>query len=223
MEPNRVFWGMLSRRQCLVPTRRGWLLLALGVGVLAVAVLRGAYPFLALNDPAPGGILVVEGWVPDYALAAAGAEFRRHPYAKLLVTGIPLEHGAPLSEYKNYAHLGAATLIQLGLSTNDIQAVPAPLTRRDRTYATALSLKAWLREQPVPPTKVNLVTTGPHARRSRLLFEKALGRDFTVGVLSVPGRDFDAQHWWRSSQGVRVVTGEMIAYCYVRFFFRPNE
>jgi len=70
---------------------------------------------------------------------------------------------------------------------------------------------------------VNLVTTGPHARRSRLLFEKALGRDFTVGVLSVPGRDFDAQHWWRSSQGVRVVTGEMIAYCYVRFFFRPNE
>ena len=91
-------------------------------------------------------MLVVEGWAPDYMLEAAIAEFKRNHYARLFVTGIPLEQGAPLSEYKNYAYLGAATLLKLGLSTNDVQAVPTPLTRRDRTYAMALSLKHWWRD-----------------------------------------------------------------------------
>jgi hypothetical protein len=30
----------------------------------------------------------------------------------------------------HYAYLGAATLVKLGLSTNDVQAVPTGLTRR---------------------------------------------------------------------------------------------
>ena len=85
----------------------------------------------------------------------------------------------------DYACLGAATLLKLGLSTNEVQAVPTPLTQRDRTYAMALSLKHWLREHGMAPTKGNLITSGPHARRSRLMFEKALGRDCPVGVLAV--------------------------------------
>jgi len=34
---------------------------------------------------------------------AAIAEFKQHHYDRLFVTGIPLQQGAPLSEYKNYA------------------------------------------------------------------------------------------------------------------------
>jgi uncharacterized SAM-binding protein YcdF (DUF218 family) len=221
MEPNKTCCGLLRRRQCLVPTLRGWLVLALSIAALAFLAVREAYPFLAVNDPVPGGVLVVEGWVPDYVLEAAIAEFKRNHYARLFVTGIPLQHGEPLSEYKNYANLGAASLLKLGMKTNDVQALPTPATQRDRTYAMALSLKAWLDEHQMSPTKVNLVTSGPHARRSRLIFKKALGRGFPVGVLPIPAKDFDEQHWWRSSQGVRIVIGEALAYGYARLLFHP--
>ena len=223
MEPSRTYWGLLRRRQCVLPTLRGWLLLSLVVALLALAAFLRTYPFLAMSDPVPGGVLVVEGWLPDYTLQAAITEFGEHPYTKLLVTGIPLEQGAPLSEYTNYANLGAAVLVKLGMSTNQVQAVPTPVIRRDRTYAMALSLKAWLRENQASTTRVNLITQAPHARRSRLLFEKALGHGFTVGVVPVPPRGYDRKDWWRSSQGVRVVIGEAIAYAYARFLFHPPK
>jgi uncharacterized SAM-binding protein YcdF (DUF218 family) len=221
MESSETCLGLLRRRQCLVPTLRGWVLLALSFAALALFGAREIYPFLAVTDPVPGGVLVVEGWVPDYMLEAAIAELRQNHYTKLFVTGIPLERGAPLSEYTNYAYLGAASLVKLGLGANDVQAVPTGLTQRDRTYATALSLKHWWREHAAAPTKINLITSGPHARRSRLLFQKALGKEVTVGVVALEARDYDERHWWHSSQGVRITIGETLAYAYARLLFYP--
>ena len=142
MESSKTCLGLARRRQCLVPTLRGWVLLALCLATLTLFVARELPPFLAVTDPVPGGVLVVEGWVPDYMIEEAIAEFRRNHYTKLFVTGTPIERGAPLSEYKNYAFLGAASLVRLGLSTNEVQAVPTGLTRRDRTYASGIELKA---------------------------------------------------------------------------------
>jgi hypothetical protein len=224
MEQQKTWLGLLRRRQCLVPTWRGWLALALCFAGLAIFCAQEMYPFLAVNAPIPGGVLVVEGWAPDAAMEAAIAEFHRNHYEKLFVTGIPIERGAPLVEYKTYAELGAATLLRLGMSSNVVQAVPAPRVLQDRTYAMAASLSRWLREHGMSPTKVNVITAGAHARRSRMLFQRALGKEVTVGVIPMEETEFDYRHWWRSSQGFRVVTGEALAYVYARVFFRaPKE
>ena len=223
MESNKICLGLLRRRQCLVPTWRGWLLLVFGLTALALIAMRVIGPFLAVTDSVPGGVLVVEGWAPDYILEAAITEFKTNHYARLFVTGIPLQQGAPLSEYKNYAYIGAATLVKLGMNTNEVQAVPTGAIRRDRTYAMALSLKHWLREHDMTPTKVNVMTGGPHARRSRLMFEKAMGKDVTVGVIAIPDKEYDERHWWHSSQGVRSVIDEAIAYAYARLLFYPPK
>lgn len=223
-EPQRTCLGLLRRRQGLMPTWRGWLLLIFILTGLSIVGVRTLYPFLAVNAPAPGGVLVVEGWVPDWALEATSAEFHRNHYDKVLVTGIPIERGTLLSEYKTYAELGAAILLKLGMSSNNVQAVPTPSVRQDRTYASATELRNWLREHSMSVTKVNLITMGAHARRSRLLFQEALGKGVVVGVVAIPARDFDEGHWWRSSQGVRIVIGEALAYGYARVFFRaPKE
>lgn len=124
-----------------------------------------------------------------------------------------------MAEYKTFAERGAAVLLKLGVATNVVQAVPAPRVRQDRTYAAALALKNWSREHNVVLTRVQLVTEGPHARRSRLLFAKALGRHVKVGVTAVPVQDYDAEHWWRSSNGVRGVISELVAYGYARLLF----
>ncbi|HOX56722.1 MAG TPA: YdcF family protein [Candidatus Paceibacterota bacterium] len=221
MEPNEACWGLLRRRQCLVPTWRGWLVLALNVAVLGCIVICGAHRFLAVTEPAPGGVLVVEGWSPDIVLRMAVAEFRQNHYTKLCVTGLPVEQGTLLTDYTNYAHVGVAVLLKLGLSTNEVQALPCTDVQRDRTYNTAVCLKHWLREQGLVRTRVNLITVGPHARRSRLVFEKALGRGVTVGIQAAPVIGYDPARWWQSSAGVRHVTGELIAYAYARLLFHP--
>ena len=189
------------------------------LGLLAVKTI---HPFLAVNDPVIGGVLAVEGWAPDYVLVAAQNEFTNHHYAKLCVTGGPLEVGAPLSQYQTYAELGTAVLLKLGMATNQVVAVPAPYVRQDRTYTAARALKDWLRKNAGAVTGVHVITVGAHSRRSRLLYAKALGKGYTVGMTAVPDRNYDELHWWRSSQGFRNVTGEVIAYVYARLFFWPR-
>ncbi len=219
VEQKTAGWGLLRRRQCLVPTWRGALVLLLMLVALAILGAHTIYPFLAVTAPAPGGVLVVEGWASDRVMEASITEFRRNHYDKLFVTGGPIERGVPLSEYNNYAELGATILVKLGLGTNVVQAVPAPAVKQDRTYASAAQLKRWLREHQLSPNKVNLITVGAHSRRSRLLFQCALGRNVTVGVIAMDDDDFDWKQWWRSSQGVRTVIGETLAYGYARLLF----
>ena len=216
-------WSLFHRRQCLLPTWRGWLVLAVLFGAVTYVGIRGAYPFLAVNDPRPGGVLVVEGWAADYALEAAVADFKQFSYEKVYVTGGPIEYGAPLSSYKTYAELGTATLLALGMNSNVVQAVPAPKVKRDRTYACAVALKKWMDEHGMQLTRINLITVGPHARRSRLLFQEGFGKDMPIGVVAVPEPDYEGRHWWRSSLGFRSVTAEAIAYIYARFLFRPKD
>ena len=216
------YWGLLRRRSCWAPTLRGWLLLLIFAGVPLIFGFRNAAMFLAVNDPVPDGVLVMEGWSPDYAMQTAIAEFKRNPDHKLYVVGGPLQQGMPLSEYKTEAEIGAAILLRMGMSKEAVQAVPAPYVRKDRTYTAAVALQDWFRQHGGAPTAINLISLGAHARRSRLMFEKAFGAGTRVGVINVEDRDFDPRHWWASSQGVRTVLDEMIAYGYARFLFFPS-
>ena len=213
---------LLRHRMCLVPTWRGWLaILVAGIGLI-FGMLRGLYPFLAVSDPQPGGVLVAEGWGTEEMMRDVLAEFRRAHYDALFVTGGPIDESSPFAEYKTFAQLGAATLARVGGDPKTIHAVPSAKVVQDRTYASAVALKAWMRENAVAATNVNVISAGAHSRRSRLLFQKAFGDGVAVGVLPSPDRDFDPRRWWASSAGFRSVTGEAIAYLYARLLFRPG-
>jgi hypothetical protein len=174
-----------------------------------------------VNDPLPSDILVIEGWIPDYALQRALPDLTRDHYRKILVTGGPINSGTYLCGYTNWAELGTATLLRLGVDTNTVEALPAARVSRDRTYASAVTLLAWLHSHNINSTSLNIVTMADHSRRSRLLFCKALGPDYHVGVISIDSQDYDPNRWWKTSEGVRTVIGELIAYGYARFLFWP--
>jgi hypothetical protein len=161
--------------------------------------------------------------MPDYALQTVLEEFKRNHYEHLYVTGGPMAQGTHLSAYKTYAQLGAATLISLGLDSNLVQAVPAPTVRQDRTYASAVMLKKWLLAHGIQPTSIQVMTDGCHARRSRLLYQLAMGPDVKIGVSSIPSTEYDPRHWWRYSAGVREVMSEGLAYLYARLLFHPTK
>jgi uncharacterized SAM-binding protein YcdF (DUF218 family) len=94
---------------------------------------------------------------------------------------------------------------------------------RDRTFGSAIALRNWLRAHEMWVQSINVVTENVHARRTRLLFQKALGHDVAVGIISVPNPDYDAQHWWRYSEGVKDVVSETAVYMYARLLFYPSE
>lgn len=201
-------------------TLRGWLALLLAVGVFGALALRWLPHFLEVQDPVRGGVLVVEGWVTDDVMGQAMAEYQRGGYVVWCVTGEPLDKGGPLTEYRDYATLTVATFEKRGGTPGLLHPVPWETVRRDRTYASALALKEWLREHGQPLEKVTVVTRGTHARRSRLLYEKAFGAGTRVGVVAIAETDFDSARWWNTSAGFRTVVDESVAYIYARCFFR---
>jgi len=217
-----VAGGWLRRRACLVPTWRGWLLLALVCGLSTAFLLRFACSFLSVHDPAPGGLLVVEGWVSPTDARLALEEFRRGSYTGLCVTGGPIEPESPLASYRSYAELTAEILRRLGADPARLHAVAGPQVAKDRTYSAALALKNELRQRGISQATLNVMTKGPHARRSRLLYEMAFGSGTRVGTIALAEREYDPARWWMTSAGFRSVTGELIAYFYARLLFRPT-
>ncbi len=221
MESKRYCCGLLRRRECAVPTWRGWVVLGSVAALLALLALLRIHPFLSLHAPVPAKLLIVEGWTADYVFEEATREFARGGYGQVIVTGGPLERGGPLSEYRTYAELGAATLVKMGMPTNVVVAVPSPRVRQDRTYSAAVAVKRWFEVQGQTPEAANLISVGPHARRSHLLNHRALGKSVRLGIINVPSQDYDPDRWWSSSAGVRFVINETVAYFYVRLLFRP--
>ncbi len=200
------------------PRSRIWLA-SLG-GLLAVALalgvgfVLGIHPFLAVSEPVPARVLVVEGWLPDYALEAAVAEFRRGAYERLFATGGPQPRGAALGQFETYADSAAAILVKLGMGTNEVAAVPSRVRHRNRTFNSALALREYCRAQGIELTALNLVSQGAHARRSRLCFQRALGADVQVGIIALENREYDPARWWAFSEGLKTALGEPIGFVY---------
>ena len=202
---------------------RGWLVSGVVVVGICLLVISTVHPFLAVDHPISADILVVEGWLPDYALEQAMGEFNNNDYRLLVTTGGPLFRGSSLSEYKTFAELAAATLKQLGFDERSIVAVPAPALIQDRTYASAVALRNWLPKSNLSVRTVNVFTLDTHARRTWLIFEETLGDSVAVGIIAADDLSYDLQNWWKSSRGVRSVVDELFAYIYARFFFYPSR
>lgn len=192
----------------------GWSLILAGLGISFTCFVASIHHFLSLHRPVDANILIVEGWLPDYALKKAVAEFRKGKYDLLITTGGPIEQGSYLIKFKTCAEIAYLSCVQMGLDENKVVYVPAPFVKKDRTYAAAISLRDWLAKSNMKARKINLVSLGPHSRRSYNLFKTALGPQVELGIISIIPQEYDISSWWTSSNGVRTVISEMLAYFY---------
>ncbi|MBW8888866.1 MAG: YdcF family protein [Fibrobacteres bacterium] len=212
--------SLLRRREMILPTWRGWLVLAILLAAGTRAFLAWVHPFLAVTQPVGGEVLAVEGWIPDYALKQALDEFRARHYSRLITTGGPVPVGMAFSYQGNYARLAAATLQSFGLSRDSIVVIPSPQVRKDRTFAEGVAVAGWMKKAGCDCRSLDLFSFSTHARRSRLLYRLALGKGVRVGVFAPRDVDYDPDRWWTSSDGVRRVTDEWLAYLYAALIFR---
>ena len=222
-QPSQKLFGILTRKErwgLSWPTR---LIVALLGFSTAVFGLLNVQPFLSETHRVSSDILVVEGWIHEYAIRTAVAEFTGGSYDRVFTTGGPVAgSGHYVNDYQTSASVGADLLKKFGIPNESVQIVPSHVIGRDRTYSSAVALRKWLREHNRNVRGLNVLTEDTHARRTRLLFAKAFGTNVAIGIIAVPNPHYDAKHWWRYSEGVRDVLGEAIAYIYVKFLFNPN-
>jgi uncharacterized SAM-binding protein YcdF (DUF218 family) len=219
----RKFWGIFKRKERWGLTWRGWLL---GVAIAATAVcllVLNVYSFLSVTHRVDANILVVEGWVLPFVITAGVEEFNTGSYDRIFTTGGPVTGiGGFVNDFQTDASVGASRLRAAGVPNGAVQMVPSRVNDRDRTYSSAVALRRWVEEHNDKIRGINIVTETTHARRTRALFQKAFGKKMAIGVIAVRNPDYDPDHWWRTSQGVRDVMGEAVAYVYALCLFHPS-
>ena len=214
---KKKLWGIVDYQPRWGLTIKGWLIILLGIGLAIAFILLRLQSFLAYSEPIAADVLLVEGWLGDGAIDGAIVEFNRRQYQLIITTGLPLGRGEHLTEYKNFAKLSEATLITLGFDPDLIQPIPTPNVERDRTLASAISVKEWLVKSSLEVKGINVYSDDVHSRRTWLLFKKVFEPEIAVGAIAHPPLDYDAQFWWTSSEGFRTVLSETIAYIYAKF------
>lgn len=216
---NKFTIKLIEKRYTWSLTAMGWLVTICLLGLMVVTPLLYLHNFLALQKPLPNAeVLVVEGWLSDQSLLMAIEEFETGKYQLLVTTGLPLEKGFYLAEYKTFAQLTEATLLKLGFPANQLVAVPTEYVVKNRTMAAALSVKKWLLSQTNLSAKsINILSWGPHSRRSWLIFQQVMQPEFQVGIIASQPNTYNPALWWQSSEGFRVTIGEFIAYIYTQF------
>jgi hypothetical protein len=213
---------LFVRKPCRRPTFWGWLVFL----VLLVLVFRlwlgGVCRWLSLNEPVPAKTLVVEGWIEDYALRHAVEYYKKNGYRHMIVTGLPLTQWRDYLHFKNTAQGASAVMRKYGFGDTIFQAVIPLSVTINRTYNTAVATRLLFEQHPEFGKSFNIYSVGVHARRTHLMFERAFGNNFRVGIIADTDRTFDPVHWWRTSKGFRNVSNEFVAFVYVWAFFHPD-
>jgi hypothetical protein len=215
-------WRLLRRREVWVPTFAGSALAALVCALALLGLTRGIYPYLAQHAPVGHGLLVVEGWLPAGAIAHAVGVFRSGAYERFVVTGGPIEDEVCPPGYSTWAERAGGLARHFGIHDEELAVVPAPTTVQDRTFRSAVSVRQWAEASGRPVAALDVYSLGPHARRSRWLYQLAFGDEVAVGVLAASPRYYGPESWLRTSEGARSVLSELVGLAWVRLVFDPG-
>ena len=118
------------------------------------------------------------------------------------------------------AGITAELLKRMGIPEAKIILIEAPEEQINKTHTTARTVSQWMTQQP-SVSSVNLFTESTHARRSRLLYRKALPENIQVGVIASQPDGYDANNWWKDPTGRSYVLSQTVKYGYalLTYFF----
>ena len=90
------------------------------------------------------------------------------------------------NNFSSHAELARNKLLSLGLDSNLVIAIPGKLVRINRTLSSALAFRDWLNASNIDVEGINIVTLGEHARRTMMIYEKILKKNYKIGIISLP-------------------------------------
>jgi hypothetical protein len=189
-----------------------------GISAVLVCIAMFLYGFLAENDPVGEGVLVVEAWIPEQALAESANVFNSGGYRCLVVVGGTTQENGESNRTTTDADLAASKLEKLGLDTKKLATISVPDESPGRTLGRATAVKRWLGSSETSVCCVDVFTVGVHARKSRILFRHALGDRYRVGIIAGHEVRYDPRFWLVSRTGVWIVVRNLAGYVYSKLW-----
>ena len=184
-------------------------------------LVRGLHAFLSPTDPVGGQVLVVEGWMDADSLDQAVALWSEGTYEQVVTTGAPMTGWAEMLVHTTYAEMAAKYLVEHGVPAAVVTAVPAPESAQDRTFLSAVMVREWAKRERPGLERIDLLSTGVHARRSRMMYRAAFGDGVEIGVIAARPGDYDPDAWWTTSGSAKATVGEALGYVWTWLFFHP--
>lgn len=121
--------------------------------------------------------------------------------------------------HKSYAEEKAYDLVLSGIDSSIIIPLVIPEVKRFRTFADAVVVSEWLKNNGQMFTAVNIFTEGNHARRSLILYRYALPDSVKVGIISEKRPDHFDKLRFDMSYGKLNTLRQLSTYIYSRYFF----
>ena len=192
--------------------------------VVVIWVIVAGHDFLAISEPVPANVLIVEAWAWQSAsMQEAAKEFIRGRYDIVVTVGVLPKRYESGSMQENPAALAAERLSTFGVDRNSIAVLSVPNLKRHRTYASGLAVKHWLANSKIDVVGINVVTLGAHARKSLMLFKQAFGKGIPVGVIAGTEDRYNPERWWLSVWGIYTVLWNIVGYLYAEWWPLPDN
>jgi len=153
----------------------------------AIAVLSGSMPYRAEE----GGRLFKLGEAPEVWLTRAEV-----PVAELQKFGI---------QYIGEEEYSRQVLLHLGVPDSAIHILPRSVVNTEQEVDEIAE-----EMQKTGKTRIIIVTSPPHTRRVRTLWNRLVGKKLQAIVRAAPEDPFDADHWWRTTHDTFAVIREML-------------
>lgn len=166
-----------------------------------------------MNKPIEAEILVVEGWINYRYFDLIVEEFKKGDYQQIITTGGYYSDTESDTSWLSFPQRAAEILIEHGINEKNIVQLPWKEFHSTKTYSSFLPLKNWLLIQEPQIKALNLYTASVHARKSYLLCQKALGKNYKLGIIAGKPIHYNPKFWMFSKRSIWLAfknTGSLI-------------
>jgi hypothetical protein len=112
-----------------------------------------------------------------------------------------------INNYDSAAERAKSLLVSQGIDSTIIIAVPARKARINRTLTSALAFRDWLTKSGLNVRGINILSSGPHARRTWMTYNKVLDGKYNIGIISLPSENNNPSKIGRAIKTLRETVG----------------
>ena len=162
------------------------------------------------TPPAPAAAIVVLGGGRDTRPFAAAKLYHTGYAAKILIPKVQPGPTEQLGLARNDSEIIHDILIKQGIPETALEYIG---TKVSSTFEESLAVKNWLANQPsatASPSAILIPTELFYTRRTRWIFQRNLGPLAQPIVISIPAREYTADNWWTTEEGLIAFQNEVI-------------
>jgi len=209
--------ALFQRRLVWWPTTLGWCCILLVPSALLGVWICFGESFLSQTRRVQADTLIIEGWIGRESMPDTKREFERGKYQRLIVTGGLTGHTWARERW-SVTEIAQRDLLRLGFDEDKLLLAPCDDVENQRTYVSAVAARQTIEKHRLAVHAINVISRGPHARRTHSVYSKVFGPKIAVGVISWNPYASHGRAWWRSSTRAKELLDETFGWAYEAMF-----